>query len=90
MLPHQFVDKWSKVSLKERSAAQEHFLDLCRLVGHPTPAEADADGASFTFEKGAKKLDGSEDELQRRTLTNPYNTRPTWLAQARRLANGRA
>ena len=59
MLPHQFVDKWSRATLKERSAAQEHFLDLCRLVGHPTPAEADADGASFTFEKGAKKLDGS-------------------------------
>lgn len=26
--------------LKERSAAQEHFIDLCRLLGEPTPAEA--------------------------------------------------
>jgi hypothetical protein len=26
-----FIAKWSKVELKERSAAQEHFLDLCRV-----------------------------------------------------------
>ena len=31
-----FVAKWRKVTLKERSAAQEHFIDLCRLVGHLT------------------------------------------------------
>ena len=24
----------------ERSAAQEHFIDLCRLLDEPTPAEA--------------------------------------------------
>jgi len=37
----EFIAKWRKVDLKERSASQEHFLDLCRVVGHPTPAEAD-------------------------------------------------
>ncbi|MEX2430358.1 MAG: DNA methyltransferase, partial [Dehalococcoidia bacterium] len=58
MLPHEFVRKWSKVTLTERSASQQHFVDLCRLVEHPTPAEADADGSSFTFEKGAKKTAG--------------------------------
>lgn len=26
--------------LKERSAAQEHFIDLCHLLDEPTPAEA--------------------------------------------------
>ena len=35
----EFVAKWSKSTLKESSASQEHFIDLCRLVGHPTPAE---------------------------------------------------
>jgi hypothetical protein len=31
--PREFVDKWRHAStLKERSAAQEHFLDLCRLL----------------------------------------------------------
>ena len=46
----EFIAKWRKVELKERSAAQEHFIDLCRLVGHPTPAEADPSGADFCFE----------------------------------------
>ena len=53
-----FIAKWRKVELKERSAAQEHFIDLCRLVGHPTPAEADPSGAEFCFEKGAAKHGG--------------------------------
>jgi hypothetical protein len=41
---NDFIRKWRAVELKERSAAQEHFLDLCRLVGEPTPAEADPIG----------------------------------------------
>ncbi len=56
----EFVAKWRKVELKERSAAQEHFLDLCRLVGHPTPAEADPTGTDFCFEKGAAKHGGGD------------------------------
>ena len=60
MLPHEFVAKWSKVNLKESAAAQEHFIDLCRLLDYPTRAEADADGSSFTFEKGAKKNAGGD------------------------------
>jgi hypothetical protein len=55
MLPHEFAKKWSRVTLKESAASQEQFLDLCRMLEHPTPAEADADGATFTFEKGARK-----------------------------------
>jgi hypothetical protein len=51
--PAEVIAKWKKADLKERSAAQEHFIDLCRLVGHPTPAEADPTGATFCFEKGA-------------------------------------
>lgn len=51
--PQEFVAKWRGVTLKERSAAQEHFIDLCRLVGHPTPAESDPGGQKFTFEAGA-------------------------------------
>jgi hypothetical protein len=27
--------------LKERAGSQEHFIDVCALVGHPTSAEAD-------------------------------------------------
>jgi hypothetical protein len=56
----EFIAKWRKVELKERSAAQEHFIDLCRIIEHPTPAEADPSGASFCFEKGVSKHGGGE------------------------------
>lgn len=58
MTPEQFIDKWSRTALTERQAAQEHFLDLCRLLGQPTPAEADPEGEGYTFEKGVSKTDG--------------------------------
>src|SRR5262245_40243039 len=45
----EFQAKWQGSALKERSAAHEHFLDLCRLLGMPTPAEADKTGAFSTF-----------------------------------------
>lgn len=54
MNPAQFIAKWSRVDLPERAASQEHFLDLCRLLAQPTPAEHDATGAEFTFEKGVR------------------------------------
>ncbi|MBX3549735.1 MAG: class I SAM-dependent DNA methyltransferase [Xanthobacteraceae bacterium] len=57
MTPEQFIEKWSRLDRNERQAAQEHFIDLCRLLGEPTPNEGDVD--SYTFEKGASKIDGS-------------------------------
>jgi len=56
----QFVAKWQKVQLTERSASQQHFLDLCELVEHPKPAEADPTGEWFTFERGAAKHGGGD------------------------------
>ncbi|MFP3870821.1 MAG: FAD-dependent oxidoreductase, partial [Syntrophobacteria bacterium] len=38
----------------------EHFIDLCRMLGHPTPAEADPEGRRFTFEAGATKQRGGQ------------------------------
>src|SRR5436190_22725269 len=52
LTPQQFNSKWSRVDLPERAASQEHFIDLCRMLGQPTPAEHDATGAEYTFEKG--------------------------------------
>ena len=37
MTPVEFISKWQASSLKERSAAQEHFIDLCWLLAEPTP-----------------------------------------------------
>ena len=56
----EFIAKWRKVELKERSAAQEHFLDLCDVFDHPTPAAADPTGERFCFEKGAAKHGGGD------------------------------
>jgi hypothetical protein len=56
----EFIAKWRKVELKERSAAQEHFLDLCRVFDHPTPAAADPTGENYCFEKGAAKDEGGD------------------------------
>ncbi len=58
MTPDAFIRKWRDATLKERSAAQEHFIDLCRLLDEPTPAEADPTGQWFTFEYGATKAGG--------------------------------
>jgi type II restriction/modification system DNA methylase subunit YeeA len=58
--PDCFIEKWRPSQLKERSAAQEHFLDLCRLLGEPTPAEIDPKGEFYCFERGAKKEGGGE------------------------------
>lgn len=56
----EFVRKWRDVDLTEKSASQQHFLDLCELLDHPKPAEMDKTGESFTFEKGAAKRSGGE------------------------------
>ena len=75
MTPHAFIAKWRDATLKERSAAQEHFLDLCRLLDEPTPAEADPTGATYCFERGARKDtggDGWADVWKRHCFTWEY------------------
>lgn len=52
LTPVDFVAKWSRVELSERAASQEHFMDLCRMLGQQTPAEHDSTGAEYSFEKG--------------------------------------
>ena len=46
MTAAEFKKKWSRYQGKESAAYQEHFIDLCRLLGQPTPVEADPSGAS--------------------------------------------
>jgi hypothetical protein len=53
-----FVKKWAASTQSESATAQEHFIDLCRLLNEQTPNEADPTGDIFAFEKGAKKPDG--------------------------------
>jgi len=43
----EFKMKWSRYQGKETSAYQGHFDDLCRVLGQPTPVEADPSGSDF-------------------------------------------
>jgi type II restriction/modification system DNA methylase subunit YeeA len=60
MTPQQFIAKWKPAQLSERSACQQHFLDLCDLLHQPKPAEVDPTGDWYTFEKGVAKNDGGK------------------------------
>jgi hypothetical protein len=66
----EFIGKWRGVSLTERAAAQTHFIDLCRLVGHPDPVSADPTGEWFTFERGATKATGGDGRRQSVRMTD--------------------
>jgi hypothetical protein len=56
MSPEEFIAKWRGTTRTERSAAQEHFLDLCALLGVPKPGDVDRHGAEYTFEKSTRKI----------------------------------
>jgi hypothetical protein len=58
LTPQEFVSNWRGVTLKERSASQSHFIDLCKLLDQPTPTEADPTGEFYTFERGAENTAG--------------------------------
>lgn len=83
--PAAFIAKWSAADLSERASYQQHFLDLCELVGHPKPAEIDTTGEIFTFEKGAAKHgggDGWADVWKRGCFAFEYKGARANLAQA--------
>ena len=60
MTPYEFITKWRASTLTERSASQQHFLDLCELLNEPKPAEADPTGETYCFERGARKDTGGD------------------------------
>lgn len=60
LTPQAFVAKWRQATIKERSGYQEHFIDLCHLIGHPTPVEDDPSGTRYAFEAGADKQRGGQ------------------------------
>ncbi|HEX3860431.1 MAG TPA: DNA methyltransferase [Stellaceae bacterium] len=58
MSPEEFRGKWRGSTRTERSAAQEHFLDLCEMLGVPKPGDVDRHGTEYTFEKSTTKIGG--------------------------------
>ena len=59
MTPDEFIAKWQASTRNERTARQEHFIDLCRLLDEPTP-NSDPTGEDYAFEKGATKFTGED------------------------------
>jgi hypothetical protein len=60
MTPSEFAAKWSAATVKESAGSKEHFIDLCRMLGYPTPTQADPAGEWYAFEKGAEKTEGGD------------------------------
>jgi hypothetical protein len=53
LTPQKFAKKWACVALSERSSYQQHFLDLCAMLGAPAgSASAGPAGSFYAFEKG--------------------------------------
>src|ERR1017187_3874741 len=55
-----FVRKWNASTLTERSAAPQHFRDLCEVLDVPHPTQTDEIGANYTFERRVSKTGGGE------------------------------
>ena len=56
MTPSDFKTKWDRFTGKESSAYQEHFADLCAMLGQKTPVAADPTGSElFCFQKRVVK-----------------------------------
>ncbi|GAO37586.1 DNA methyltransferase [Sulfuricella sp. T08] len=53
MTPREFIEKWRDNPLKERASYQLHFIDLCALLGVPTPSPSSHE--TYCFERGAAR-----------------------------------
>lgn len=60
LTPAEFAAKWRGVTTTEKASSQSHFIDLCRILGEPTPHEADPTGSHYAFEKRVVKAGGGE------------------------------
>lgn len=81
----EFVNKWKKSKLSERSAAQSHFIDLCEVLDQDSPTSVDGEGDTYTFEKGIKKNcggNGFADVWKRHHFAWEYKGKHKDLAEA--------
>jgi hypothetical protein len=60
LTPREFAQKWGENTQKESAASKEHFNDICRMLGEPTPNEADPTGQTYAFEKAVTKAAGGD------------------------------
>ena len=59
MTAREFIAKWGPggpaYPLNERAGAQPHFMDLCQVLGVPTPGDSE----NYQFERGLAKTGGT-------------------------------
>ena len=60
LTPAEFAAKWRGVTTTEKASAESHFIDLCRMLGEPTPHDADPTGEQYAFERRVTKAGGGE------------------------------
>ena len=46
----EFIEKWRDTPLSERAAAQQHFLELCEVLGVEKPPTTGPGTADYRFE----------------------------------------
>ncbi len=74
----EFVRRWKLYAGSERSGAQAHFLDLCDLLGQDTPAQQDAVGERYAFEKHeARSTAAKALQMSGSAITSPGSTKAT-------------
>ena len=56
LTPADFAQKWQGSTTTEKAGSQSHFIDLCRMLGEPTPHEADPTGDHYVCETAGKRI----------------------------------
>jgi hypothetical protein len=82
----EFIEKWRSTPLPERAAAQQHFLELCELLGVEKPPTTGPETADYRFEApviGADDRPGFADAFRRGCFGWEYKKRRASLVEAR-------
>ena len=82
----EFIEKWRDTPLSERAAAQQHFLELCEVLGVEKPPTTGPGTADYRFEApvvGADDKPGFADAFRRDCFGWEYKKRRASLVEAR-------
>src|SRR5690349_1786411 len=82
----EFIGKWRSTPLPERAAAQQHFLELCELLGVEKPPTTGPETTDYRFEApvvGADDRPGFADAFRRGCFGWEYKKRRASLVEAR-------
>lgn len=58
MTPEEFIARWRDNTRRERSASQQHFLELCEMLEVPKPGDPGFPADDYDFDKATQKTSG--------------------------------